>query len=178
MTKKLVYVGVVVLALIAVILGYKIYQQTISSQSAPKPKPSAEFQDVTIPKPGVNNSQQTDTSSQSIDLDSIFKRFPGPNATAEEIQSFHDYLYTISRETGLITLKDCKADPQVLRVKKGQEFKIKNEDSVDHKLTMPGKQVSVKAAGEITLTASEIGEYGYGCDTAPNKSNVGIIQTV
>lgn len=173
MSKNLVYIGVVVLAVIAVILGYNIYQQQTGVATTPSTQPPAR----TIEQPsGTQSGNQA--STQNIDIDALFKKFPGPNATVAQIQDFRDYIDPLSKETGLITIKDCKADPIVLRVKKGQDFKITNQDSIDHKLTMLGQEVTVKAGATLTRKApGEIGESGYSCDNA-KTGNIGIIHIV
>lgn len=175
MAKNFVYIGIAVLALIAVVLGYKIYQQRLSytlpqtNQSQNRPATGTVVNQAT---PG--GAQNT---AQNIDLDSLFKQFPGANATTEEKTKFNSYLLSIGQETGTLVINNCKVTPLVFRVKKGVDFMVSNLDNKDHTLNVNQVTFSVKAKETKKLTTDNLdGAYGYYCDGVGPR--VGILHVV
>lgn len=176
MGKTLVYVGVIVLAVIAVVLGYQIYQQTAGVQTPSVPQ----TQDTTVPQTvGNQDTLQISPLSQKIDMEFILKNTPDPNSSIGKKQDWENYLRVNRQEGSLIVIKNCIAEPSVLIIENGEDFKIQNEDSVDHKLTIPPNGITVKAKESVSLKATlEMSEFGYSCETIPNNSNVGIVHVL
>lgn len=187
MAKNLVYVGVVVLAVIAVVLGYKIYQQQLAyKQTAPKNQSTTGQQSGVkttpklSPKPSpLSQSQQTSAAELAEVL-----QFPGPNATEAERKEQSDLVNKLGNQFGGATFLDisgCNPNPVVYRVKQGGSFKVKNSDQTEHTFyTDPGRKTKIPANLEQTLTSKAIGDnygdYSYNCDSSTNP--VGIIQIV
>jgi len=179
MGNKLMIVGIVVLAVIAVVLGYQIYQETLAS----KPQSVSQTQTPILPQTvGDTNISQVSPQPQDIDVESILKQFPSSTATDEERIKSNDYLLSLGQEVDTLTIvssatANCSPTPKILRVKKGTEFKIVNQDNVDHKLSMFQKDISVKANTTITVkTDWGAGAYGYVCDGTGRR--VGILHII
>lgn len=158
MTKNLVYVGIIVLAVVAIYLGYKIYQQQIGLKSQTK-TPGQQIQSNTSPKPAAPQTTQP----------TFVLNFPGPNSSDEETRKFAEDVQANAKETGELNISQCKPNPQVLKVKLGSEFKIKNSDLSEHKIYIAGKE-KFSASPNSTVTAKAAfdkgsGTYGYGCDS-------------
>ncbi len=177
MSKNLVYVGIGILAIIAVFLGYKIYQQqtVLQNQSIASSKPQPIVQQNTSKSSTL--SPQNNNISQAIDLDSVFKQFPGRNASKEEKMKFNNYLLSIGTEGGTLTINNCKVVPLVFRVKKGADFMLSNLDNVDHTLKVNQVTFSVKARETKKVKADNLdGANGYYCDGTGPK--IGILHVV
>lgn len=52
-----------------------------------------------------------------------------------------------------IVISDCKADPEVLEVREGNEVILVNSDDVAHTLFIDNKNYDLAAKGELKLTA-------------------------
>lgn len=184
MAKNLVYVGVIVLAVIAIVLGYKIYQQTLANktvstteqpQSKTKPQPTS--RQITIP--ATPQTQQPSAAEVAEVL-----KFPGPNATEVERKKHSDLVNKLGNQFGGATFLDisgCNPNPVVYRVKQGSSFKVKNSDQIEHTIyTDPIRQTKISANSEQTVESKNIGvnngDYGYNCDSSTNPA--GIIQIV
>lgn len=169
MAKTLTYLGVVVLVIIAVVLGYKIYQQiTSTNQSIPT---SQQSEDRTIPQ-SVDRQEVTPKTSTSSDQNSNpedwIYRFPGDNATQEEKQQFSDNLNRFAKQTEVLEISNnCKSSPLVMRIKKDQEFQIKNTSGTDIKIIISTQyQIPIGANTAKTVKAyfGGIGAFGYRCE--------------
>lgn len=179
MAKTLTYIAVVVLAVIAVILGYKIYQQTTGLKTQDR---SIQQQNTSVPQ-DVRN-QSSPGAAQNIDVEALMKQFPTSNSSEEERRKFNDYLLSLGQEVDTITISsnatsNCNPTPQVLRIIKGAEIKIVNQDTVDHKLSMFQKDILAKA-GQTTTVKTDwgTGAFGYVCDgTGPRVGILLIIDT-
>lgn len=182
MPKKLVYAGIIALAVIALVLGYKIYQQQIG-KGEQSITPNQQVNNATTPNSEVNQATPDASLSRTPSAAEISAvlNFPGPNATAEERKKHSDLVNKLGDEAGFsfLNISGCKPVPVVYRVKLGSTFKVKNTDSVDHTI-YTAKKVTIKANSEQTLNSKEIGDnlgdYGYGCDNSSGAA--GIIQII
>jgi len=172
MSKYLLFFGIVVLAVIAVVLGYQIYKQTTGTGIAPPVVQTPPIQQSVI----NTDISQISPLPQNIDIDveSILKQFPDTTATDEEKTKFNEYLFSLAQEADTLTIvssatANCSPTPKILRVKKETEFKIVNQDNVDHKLSMFQKDIYAKANTTTTVkTDWGTGAFGYICgDTGP-----------
>ena len=163
MSKNLVYVSIAVLAVIAIVLGYQIYQQ----QRLTAPSSST-------PLPVTTQDQQPDFNRQSYPL---IGNFPGNNTSDEERKKFSDAVRAQAKESDMLDITGCKANPLVYKIKLGSDFKIKNSDTVEHKLYIGGaEKYKIPANTTITVKANfepGPGTYGYSCDET-NKNEVGL----
>lgn len=180
MSKNLIYVGIAALVIIAVVLGYKIYQQQIQIP----PTASTGDQSQNISEAPLTN-QATSAPASTIDnaeRQKLFS-FPGPDATEAERKSHSDLVNKLGNQFASSTFLDitgCQPNPIVYRVKLGGSFRVKNSDQIDHTLSTDKKTV-VKAGSDTTISSTAIGDkpgdYGYGCDGSTG-SGVGIIQLI
>lgn len=152
MAKRFVYFGIVVLAAIAIFLGYQIYQQYQLKQSS-----------GTKLEPGQTSVNQSVAPKETDVLN-----FPGPNASEEETRKFAETVQANAKETGELDISRCEPNPKVLKVKLGSEFKIKNSDPSEHKIYIANREeFSATPDSTVTVKASfgkGPGTYGYGCD--------------
>lgn len=183
MAKNLVYVGVIVLAVIAVFLGYKIYQQqTLTNKTSVT---NQQPQKRSTPKPRVNQTTpeatQPQTQQPSASEISAVLNLPGPNATEAERKKRQDLINKLGSSSDITSLDiaGCIPNPVVYSVRKGTNFKVKNPDQIDHTIYTTIR-TTIKANSEQTLTSKDIGDnfgdYAYGCNGEPNS--VGIIRIV
>lgn len=182
MAKNLVYIGIAVLAVIAVVLGYQIYQQTVSKK-APTTRQQPPTRTITQP---VGTQSSTQTAPQKTELTAKEKQvlnFPGPNASQEEKNAWEAVVRKLGAESegvAYLDISGCKPNPVVYRVKLDSSFMVKNSDQKDHEI-YNAKRVTIKANSTQTLRTQEIGSniglLGYGCDGSPGLG-VGIIQIV
>lgn len=181
MAKNLVYLGVVVLAVIAVILGYNIYQQqTGGTATLPNTQPS---KIQSAPQTGGNQSS-TQPTTQKRELTAEEKQvltFPGPNATEAEKKTHTDLVDQLGNKSGyaVLDISGCAPFPVVYRIKQGGSISIKNSDKVDHVINT-ARKVTIKADSTQTVNSKEIGdnlgEYAYACDGS--RSSVGILKII
>lgn len=179
MSKNLVYIGIAALAILAILLGYQIYQQQtgIGSQTLPTPNPVVQNNSTSPLNSTQPQATRSSTIDQYIDLDSVFKQFPGPNATEEEKIRFNDYLLSIGKEGDTLTISNCKPIPVVFRVRKGTEFSLSNLDNMDHTLNVSQVTFSVKARETKRVKTDNLdGANGYYCDGVGSK--IGILHIV
>jgi len=175
MTKTLVYIGIAVLAVIAVVLGYQIYRQTTDTGTVP---PVKQAQDTSVPQTVGNQqtSQQTTQSSSGTADEQAVLNFPGPNATQIEKQQYTDALNRFAKETGVLEISNgCKPSPIVIRIQKDQEIQIKNTGITDIKVIIsPQIQFPISANSIKTVKASfgGVGTFGYRCEGFENISGV------
>ncbi|MEK7517793.1 MAG: hypothetical protein AAB583_04545 [Patescibacteria group bacterium] len=174
MSKNIVRFGIAVLVVIAVVLGYQIYQQTTVYQTPP-------IQNGTVPQTVGNQQASTQKGLTAEEKQAL--SFPGPNATEEEKKKHSDLVDELGNRvagTLFLDITGCKPNPIVYRVKQGGSFKVKNSDSIDHTLSTDRK-ITIKANSEQTLTSKSIGDvlgnYGYGCAEI-SGGTVGIIQII
>lgn len=183
MAKNLVYVGIAVLAAIAVILGYKIYQQQRAYQQVGLTNQSSQ---PTKQPSGVRASPKASPSPQAqqpsaAEVAKVLK-FPGANATEAERKNHSDLVNKLGNQFGgaaFLDISGCNPNPVVYRVKQGGTFKVKNSDQTDHTIYTSIRN-TIPANSEKTLESKTIGDnmgaYGYGCDGS--SGTVGIIQIV
>lgn len=175
----LIYVGITILAVIAVFLGYRIYQK--QTEVALPPSKNIQTQDIPSPKGSVD--KVTSVSNLESNERQEVLNFPSSNASAEEKKKHSDLVNKLGNQSGATTLNisGCNPTPIVSRVKQGSSFKIENPDQLDHTIyANPAKKIVIKGNSESTLSTSDfgssLGDYGYNCDTSTTP--VGIIQIV
>lgn len=178
MSKNLVYIGVVVLAVIAVILGYNIYQQQSGGATTPSTQ-QPQTRDIT--QPIQQGTDQTTTQKKELTAEEKqVLQFPGPNASEAERKAWADLVNKLGNESGVpyLDITGCSPTPVVYRVKLDGTFKVKNSGQTDHVIYTGDKRTTIKANSEQSVSSSSMGntpgDYGYSCDGSP--SSIGIIQ--
>lgn len=123
----------------------------------------------------VNNSPFTTTSSlpsvSNITEDERFILNPPPaTASAEKKKKHAEIVTKLAKEGNLVEIKDCKPTPLVLQVKQGSEFKIKNNDNVNHNIIIDSEHAyELPTNNQLTIKAEfKYGpaDYGYICEGA------------
>ncbi|MDP2735599.1 MAG: hypothetical protein Q8P12_05330, partial [bacterium] len=151
MQKYILLLAIVALILIAVGLGYLIFQQY---------SPASE-----------QGQEQEQGSELSGDAGRVLTT-PGPDATEEERIAHFELARRMAQESDVLDLSACSlADPVVLKLTEGQSFAVKNDDEQPHTMVFNENTMhQIPAGGSIELTADfEMGPglYGYGCDSVP-----------
>lgn len=164
MEKKLAYVGIAVLVVIAVVLGYQIYQQQTGYNT-----PEQNNQQYVTPQVPIN-TQQTNQPA----IESLLKRFVAPHNSPEEKAKFFSDLNAVAKETDLLSVTNCKPNPSVLKVKKGSSFKITNEDNRSITLGIIEQNIIINSKSTVTVEANWEGATGLHCES----SIVGILYTI
>ena len=165
MTKILTYIGIAVLVVIAIVLGYIIIkQQSIT------PQVSTDNSTATAPT--------TNQLSAAEEIAAVLN-FPGPNATDAEIKKHLDLVDKLGNESTILDISGCKPNPVVFRIRLGANFKVKNSDQIAH-VIYTYKELTINANSEQSLdsasVSSGLGNRGYSCDNG--KTTVGVIQII
>ncbi len=155
MAKNFVYIGIAVLALIAVVLGYKIYQQKLTS-TLPQTNQSTQNRPTT--PTSVNQATPGEAQTPSVDLgeqERLVKSVPLPTAPLEARIAFNDQLKKYEKETGTIEITNCKPLPLIFRVKGETSFSIKNNDAVEYKISVGGQKITLAPNSMSTMMAGK-----------------------
>jgi len=177
MGNKLMIVGIVVLALIAVVLGYKIYQQT-----ALKGPPVQSIQSVVKPTPTTTVKQSSKTTSNEISENNILQSSPGPNSSDEEKNKFLDAVKRLAKETAVLDITKCQPQPVVFKMRKAAQLQVRNNNNIEHTIIIDSEhQYSIPPNSTKTInTGLGVGSPGYRCGGVgfENEPLVGIIDVV
>lgn len=162
MNKNLVYIGIVALAVIAVILGYNIYQQQKTYQAPLTNQKQSQTKTVESPAP-TSKASKTDVLT-----------FPGPNATADETKKFSEHVNQIAQETDTLNIGKCSPSPLALKTKLGASINLRNDDTTTHKIIFNPEYQFTLNAGETKAVKADFGHgdgiYSYICDKALNAA--------
>ena len=143
-------VGVVVLAVIAVVLGYQIYKQTTGAGIAPpvvQTPPVQQTQDTSVQPTQQQTTQQTLPSAEE---QALVKAIPDPNSSLEEKIEYNKKLEKFEKVTDMVEITNCWPYPFIARVREDTDLKIKNNDSVDNIIFIGQKQINVPANTTVT----------------------------
>lgn len=163
MATKLVYLGVVILTLIAIFLGYKIYQQQVSLEQTASTTQNASIQKIqnnNSPKPEVQQTQDKITQPQesSIEEANLVKTAP-LNATVEERIEYSKKLNQFAKDATTIEITDCRPYPLIVRVQENTAPYIVNNDYIEHALRLGETDLKVPAKGTISVKIGKIEQY-------------------
>jgi hypothetical protein len=149
MSKILTPIGIICLLIIAVVLGYTIFQKQIA--------PSSNNQAVTnqqyiTPQPSTNNSTTTapTTNQPSAEEQDLVKAIPGSSSTLEERVAYNIKLQKFEKVTDTIEITNCWPNPFIARVREFTDLKIKNNDNVEQLIYLGQTQINVPAGKTIT----------------------------
>lgn len=141
------------LVIMAVVLGYAIYQQK-SSYKRPAVAPS----DSVSKLPPTLNLSSDEAKVLSI----------SGSSTEEEKKQNYALAVSISKEADFLDIANCTTSPVVLRLKEGASLKVRNKGSVAHSIAFNDKQIYPVLAGSTIEVKDAFtqgpGLYGYGCD--------------
>jgi plastocyanin len=95
---------------------------------------------------------------------------------AVAVQEKIDTIQTLAKDTGYLDISGCRANPLVMKVRKGKTFTIINLDEKDHTITIEGaRELVIPANSESDFTADfagDVGLYGYTCDNMQGGTGV------
>jgi len=162
MTKTLLYIGIAVLAVIAVVLGYKIWEQL-------QIPPIQRTQDTSVPQT-VGNQQTSQQTTQSPSIpQSDWDRIVNFDSTKEDEEANIDFTDTVvkyAKESNIIEFNQCKASPLIVTMKIGSEFTIRSTDSKEQSIAFGSKQYLLKPGDSLQVKedfAQVPGIYRYAC---------------
>ena len=169
-----------VLVLLAVVLGAAIYfkyNPVSTSQTAPltnnNPVNTTPGTQVTPTTPAATNYPALTADEQAM-----FATPPGPNATKAQLDAFSALVAKNAVAGNTITVKDCTASPDVLKIKSGDKFTVNNKGTTDIHFGFDTERTLVGAGTSALITASYKngpGIYGYGCDDKTLNRAIGIL---
>jgi len=170
MKPKTIFVVNIVLALVAILLGYLIYQQqTGASLFTTDRTLQTSSPDLLTPLPG--NLRATSLNETYVNETDVLN-WPAPNASVEEKQRHSNFIQSIAQNTEYIDIVNCVAQPLVFRIQLGQTFVLRNQDAVDHTITIREEaEFYIPAGGTNSSTANTHifefgpGNYGYTCES-------------
>lgn len=161
---------IVILALIALVLIFAIYTKT-------QPQQQSAGNQTSSPRPTLLPAQPPPWFTTLSESDRALFNNPSQDASPSAKRNFVDQLKVNAQKATEVSIgKDCKPSAIVLLTDQTLTFKIKNADTVSHKIQAgPDNQFDIEAGGTSTAKLSEKGTVvNLGCDT---YSRVGFIIT-
>jgi len=158
---------IVVLMLIAFVLGYLIYKQKAGTDTNTATESKVVGSKVQTSKREGENMRPTPQGLTDEEKQALNP--PERNATNEEKSQHYNIVANLAEEADFLDINKCeKADPMVMSLKLKQDFKITNDDSVEHTLIIDEKtRYTIPPGKTITANANfqyGRGAYGYTCD--------------
>lgn len=149
MARNLVYIGIVVLAIIAVVLGYNIYKQQLAYKQTLTQKQTV------IPKKQLRPTPPSQTSSVSNTMSEDRQKiatYPGPSAPDDQKKELSRIIEKNVQVSDTLNVTQCNTTPLVLQTIKGADIKLVNDDSVVRSIMFgPGKQYDVPIKKTLTI---------------------------
>ena len=144
-----------ILAIVAIALGYKIYDERTSS-------------------PETEVSQNNTNNNQSVEDALVSPPLPGADQKVSD--AYFKLVSDNAVESGTLDISGCKFNPFVVLIKKDQNLSLVNNDPVPHTISF-GDTLShtVSAASSKIITANfgkGTGVYGFRCDNVPKPAGV------
>lgn len=161
------------LAVIALVLGAAIFQQT-RPQGVNQ---SSEETEVAAPSP-TSQSQATSSAQRrplpenlTEDEKAVLDP-PSLDAPADEKQAHYNLAVKLAQTASNLDLNKCsKPNPLVMKITNGENFTAKNSDTVEHTIVIDqDHHYAVAPGGSATIKADfghGLGVYGYLCDNVP-----------
>jgi len=164
--------ALVCLALIAVVLGYFVYQKYAAGVSVEVP----EQEDVAME---VSESEQTvpSTNSALSDEERAILNPPPPGSPEEDFQNHFQSVQQFAVETDILTVgAGCRMTPTVAKAQLGSTLELRNDDGVSHTIVFTSTlSYLVPAHARVLLPINfnqGAGLYGYACDTNPSAAGM------
>lgn len=170
MINKILIIFIVTFVIAIGILGYTLFNQR------------ADTTNDTL----LNNRFSSDNALNESDISGVSfeerERLvlnpPKDDASAKEQARHFLIAQSIAKEAPYLDITNCKkGEPVVFKAKEGEKFAVKNEDSVEHTISMGENQIFSIAAHSTKTILPEFkigpGVYGYGCDAS--EKEVGMI---
>ncbi len=147
-----------ILALIAIVLGFLIYRQlppekritVLARRLLPSPKPT--------PPPPLTDEQAV-------------LHPPGENGSDADRQKFSDLIHKLAKDAVALVITNCQPQPLVMHLVQDTTLEIKNADDLDHYIVLDPQHkytIPAKKSSQVKVTFSQgPGIYGYACDQSP-----------
>jgi len=71
--------------------------------------------------------------------------------TANETFSNAEKLKQVAQKTDTATIKDCKLEPEVIQISRGESLKIKNQDNLERTIALTGSETTIQAGEAVEL---------------------------
>ena len=153
------YLAIVLLALVAIVLGYLIYQQQFSEESTSQ---------ESLTRSGIEQTPQKKSTDEIVEVLNI----PPPDASQEEKQKHFELALREAKEASYLDITQCTlAAPVVFKVREGESFEVRNNDTEPHTIIINPENTFTIPAKESRDIAPDFvqgpGLYGYACDNVP-----------
>ncbi len=109
--------------------------------------------------------------------------FPS-NISSEQGKKWSDSVMRMEQTADIININNCKPSPLTLKIKKGAEFKVRNNSDVEITLYSHGSEYKISSGSIISIKAEfnqyATGFFGYRCriDNEPKAPVIGILHIV
>lgn len=171
MSKFATPVVIVILAVIAVVLGYTIYNQSTSNKTAPR---ETEQPTRNVTSTPIGSKAAALTVDERLALQT-----PGANATEAERKAHFDAAVRAAKYVNTLDISQCIGTPVVLRVAAKQTLTVNNPDTQDHVIVIDKDHTYIVPASgkkEIVIDFGKGGGlYGYGCDASQTTSGLFLV---
>lgn len=170
---KVVILAAVILFISLGIFGYTVYRKSAVSTVPVNSK------SVAIPSSGKSiqpndNKNQSSPSAQfsSNYLDSLTadeRKVILMQRDSEILKQNQDLLNKVARTADFWDIGKCEPSPVIFKVNENAEFKIRNNDSADHTITVGSIKDTIPANSTKTYKADlghSFGVYGASCDNS------------
>ena len=170
---KIITVLIIILAFIALVLGYAIYRERFASfdKKSVSGTQFAQTQDFQAP-------QSQGPALYSGDDERAVLNAPSPDAPEEERQAHFELAKSVAQDAEYLDITGCVGSPLVLKVKGNEPISVRNDDAVEHSIGFNNALYPISAGGTTEVAFdfhSGPGLYGYGCDTSQGAAGMFLV---
>ncbi len=156
---------IIVLVITALTLGVLIIKPSgLKLSSFENKTPKSELKRDSVPDASTTRLIPANLSKEEKKLLTV----PPPDASEEEINAHIAIGEKLAKEADILEITDCKPKPLVLKVKEKTNFKVLNNDKIDHTLIIDEEHKYPILGGETTEIRADFGKppglYGYVCE--------------
>lgn len=168
MKGRMVSIVIVVLVVTAIGLGYIIFK------GATKRSP----EQPSVITPSIQTT--TPSSTRQLSEEEQVLKFPGPDASEEEIKKHGELVDSLSQQATVLDITNCSPSPVVTLVNPSTTIIVRNSGFTEQTIVRADKAVTIPAGGEVKVTISsligsdDLGNLGYSCQGIPGP--VGVFQ--
>jgi len=123
----------------------------------------------------VSNTQQTTGSESQVSPKPVTLKELPASPTAKELRSFVENVQTTAQAADTLEINNkCEGNPFTFKVKQKTGFSIKNNDSLEHTISIAVGYVYKVGAGKIVTANgfSDAAIYNYSCATPGGQTNI------
>lgn len=126
-------------------------------------------------QPPIPNTQQTTNTQDQVPQKPVTLKELPASPTAKELRSFVENVQTTAQSSDTLEINNkCEGNPFTFKVKQKIGFSIKNNDSLEHTISIAVGHVHKVGAGK-TVTANGFTDaaiYNYSCATPGGQTNI------